>query len=416
MRAVLVYRNAPSPWASAQTIRTNLQKLWHRLDSFEILDLTYGPEEDWEAWSKKINSFSPDFVVFLASLPVPIEPLETLSKMDFKKRPAYVFHIYGDFTVLTHRWIQAQSFLRQRNVLWLAASPAQQLLLQNFLGSGSDLRYLPFPVDDSVFQPPTHEISRGKDFKIFYTGRFSRQKNSLQLLIWLTEYMSHRPDVTLELAGDFHDFGAPFWGIYDPPGWTYKHWSEVVESIPASVRSRIRHHGMLDANEVSRLAQRSDCYVSLSTHHDEDFGMAPLEAIFCGSRAILSGWGGFSSFAIDADSVSLVPVTISKRNLKFSMRRFFAALERARSKGRVSIGERELRHLMYSSHFSIDSLVSRLEDLLKKKPKVFCEFRPLLKEHANLLVLQATQKKPIFTAPGKIDGLYEKIYRCYRYP
>jgi glycosyltransferase involved in cell wall biosynthesis len=57
----------------------------------------------------------------------------------------------------------------------------------------------------------------------------------------------------------------------------------------------------------------ADLYLSLSTYHDEDFGMSVAEALMSGLPAILSNWAGYSSFNFSNEFVKFINVKLGNQ-------------------------------------------------------------------------------------------------------
>ena len=54
--------------------------------------------------------------------------------------------------------------------------------------------------------------------------------------------------------------------------------------------------GHLDPSELAHLYNGADAFASMSVHHDEDFGMSPVEALCCGTRQFLPSGGAMLPF------------------------------------------------------------------------------------------------------------------------
>jgi len=165
--------------------------------------------------------------------------------------------------------------------------------------------------------------------------------------------------VVFAIAGTCDDIGSPTMAGQLPAGYFQQRFDEVLSTLAKSLRGRIRILGNLDRNELSGLYCAADSFISFSLYHDEDFGMAPAEALATGLPALLSDWGGYSSFAVPGTSVHLTPVSLSRRGLSFDTARI-----RSQCSSRVA-----LRHSKESGRprlFQINSQSMRLQRNLKK--------------------------------------------------
>ena len=91
------------------------------------------------------------------------------------------------------------------------------------------------------------------------------------------------------------DLAIPYLGKEALPGTFYFHWEESIREY--GLDDKVSYLGNLSKEELFELYNGSDCYISLSSHNDEDYGMSPAEALSTGLPCILSQWGGFISFA-----------------------------------------------------------------------------------------------------------------------
>jgi glycosyltransferase involved in cell wall biosynthesis len=416
-KIAIVSRVAEPQWLSAQSIRENLKKIWNSIGSFKTVAFPYSMDENWQIWSSKLAAESPDLIVFTESMPVPIGAVNALVKIKSLRQVPFVFHVYGDFSINTHKWLSLETALAGRKVRWIVASAAQRGQLSEFLKSGSDIQCVPFPVETGFYDPSfARHASQKKGFRFFYTGRLSRQKNTLLLLNWVAEYLKKHQDVFFEFAGPFDDIGGELWGLKEPGGWTVSQWTSAHKALPKKIRERIRYHGILSSEEIRSLALNSDCYVSLSTFHDEDFGMAPVESLLCGCRALLTNWGGFASFAIEEKSVTLLPVGVNRDSLTLKKELFFKALDEEMKKKPVTLEERYERYFLYAMHFGIEPLAQELVSVVEAPFKKFPGFTPLMKTHSELMKSHWIYDHPVYQMPGLGDKTYMRVYGSYLNP
>ena len=73
--------------------------------------------------------------------------------------------------------------------------------------------------------------------------------------------------------------------------------------LPDKIKSKIIFQPFAPLEDLKTIYNACDCFVSLSTYHDEDYGMSVIEALSCGLPLVLSDWAGYSGFqsrAVDA--------------------------------------------------------------------------------------------------------------------
>jgi glycosyltransferase involved in cell wall biosynthesis len=139
-----------------------------------------------------------------------------------------------------------------------------------------------------------------KDSKIYlYTGRLSAQKKISELIEGFDRAITNSTidkNSYLILAGAFDSIGFSFGAIHEFEGEYYRKWKKTLDSFHPNVQDKIRFVGVVKNSELVEYYNSSDYFVSLSTYHDEDYGMSVAEAGCCGTPLILSDWAGFKSF------------------------------------------------------------------------------------------------------------------------
>jgi glycosyltransferase involved in cell wall biosynthesis len=241
--------------------------------------------------------------------------------------PSIIIHIYGDFFLNRNLWANGNSLLQKFKIKFVCASIAQSLFLQNFLEESSKdnlVKTIPFPVSDTmIFSEELRSNIRSKleitpeTCVLAYSGRISLQKNVLDLITlfsWLQEFI---PNIKLNIAGPFDDIGIPYIGLSRRPLTMEHEFFLLLEKLPISIRDKISYFGNLDNKELLNFYHSADILMSFSTHNDEDFGMAPAEALCLGLPLILTNWGGFSDFKLHVPRmVHLLNVDLLKNKLK----------------------------------------------------------------------------------------------------
>jgi glycosyltransferase involved in cell wall biosynthesis len=214
------------------------------------------------------------------------------------------------------------------------------------------------------------------------------------------------------IAGSFDDIGAPFFGVVGQPGSFYYAWKKSVEAAEKKAPLlSVRYLGMLSSHELRKLYAASDLFVSLSLHHDEDFGMSPAEALACGTPALLSSWGGYSSFqgntGVGVFDCALASVKITKSGLEISHSDIQHALWR-KSFSSEDARIRKNRSEHYHSRFSIRQVSKQIFRVHENEPPRFGGFSVIHRQLAKQF------SKPVLFPKGPTQGtLYEKIYKPY---
>jgi len=418
----VVVASKPSNWTSNRLISPNLQAAYRKLwgDDYRVYKLTPNADVfETRRVARLIASRRHDRLIFVDHLPHPGKLLEAVAQKG-RALPILDFHLYGDFTLHLRNWRALEPLLRKTPVRWICASERQAALVKRLIsGAARSVAVCPFPVDASQFSfdPQLRERARARlglardERALLYTGRFSLQKNSVRLLREAARFIATSPSPTrLLLAGSFDDLGAPFFGVRQLPGYYFQLWNRMLKSLPARVSRRIHYFGRLDSAQLRELYHAADCYFSLSLHHDEDFGMAPAEALSCGGAAVLTDWGGYTSFVKASSVCRLIPVTRGRAALEFSSNAVQEAL-RAACAEETRPEERLARASRFLSRFSVDAASEILRTIHRAAPPRFVSFDGLMSR------LCAGKQGPLYFpgGPGK-NTLYPRLYGAYYSP
>jgi glycosyltransferase involved in cell wall biosynthesis len=188
--------------------------------------------------------------------------------------------------------------LKTNDVL-LVNSSADLTLLDHILGgSGPRGRLVRFGVDTEAFRPLAAEERRAArrdlgftpdEIVVVYAGRLNLQKNVHALIRLVAAARREVPALTLALAGAEDTTELRAFGVSN------EGYRGTLESLTESlgISPAVRFFGALADPELARLLAASDVFASLSLHHDENFGYAPVEAMACGLPALVSDWGGY---------------------------------------------------------------------------------------------------------------------------
>jgi glycosyltransferase involved in cell wall biosynthesis len=333
--------------------------------------------------------------------------------------PSLIFHVYGDFTLYTHLWSECEKKLRDRRVRFICASPRQRQLIAGFVRRSKDMvSVCPFPIapDEYGWQEGLREKSRSKhglredEFTFVYTGRLSMQKNILKM-IWDVSNQAQklgRPWKLL-LAGLFDDLGHTFFGIHLRAGAYFNAFEKCMSSLPEELKGRIQYLGTLGKADLRALYHAADLFVSFSTHHDEDYGLSPVEALCCGCPGLVTDWGGFGGFKIDERSLTMIPVVLSEQGARVES----SSLPLKELFRFESEEAKRDRSQMYLEHFGLEKAARLVEDALSQEAPKFSSFTPQLKRHALLCRRMGKTGEPMFRMGRRADRDYVSVYKNY---
>jgi glycosyltransferase involved in cell wall biosynthesis len=265
--------------------------------------------------------------------------------------------VYGNFLKDFINW---HNFLtsNQNEMSFIVASDAQKKLLEQFFLA--DIHVIPFPVDSSVFHQNNRGHERNGDELIFvFAGRLSHQKNIYSLIKFFAKAKEENvlgKDFKLKLIGHFDDLYLPFSDSSAPLG-TYFH--EIFYALKREVGAdffdnHVQFLGSLSPQELAQEFGMCDIFISLSTFSHEDFGLAAAEALESGLYAILTKWGGHSSFKkLYPESVNLIELVPSSSGFELRFDDFKKVLLET-----VSIYESKIYHSVLNKKHIADSYLS----------------------------------------------------------
>jgi glycosyltransferase involved in cell wall biosynthesis len=171
-------------------------------------------------------------------------------------------------------------------------------------------------------------------------------------------------------------------------------------------RFRTLYLGTKTAEELNRLYNAGDVFLSLSVHHDEDFGMSPAEALLAGSPAILSRWGGYAAF--ESAACRVVPVSLRGGQARLDQEGLRKALGSMSDWKSWSFEARSEAARAASRRFSVRAVTGLLDEIVRERPARFAGFLPFFKEAGS-----RGTRFGAFATLGLADPVYRKLYSSY---
>lgn len=425
-KIAIVSRSAAIGWLSYSSIVRNLNESYRRALGGDATFFDY-PRVEYRAdlWdlARQLAASTPRRIVFLDQAPFQAVFLHALADAYGKRPwPELVFHLDGDFSHRLREWLAVESMLRGKRCAFVCASARHAKLVARFLKVDTNDAFpvIPFPVDTSVFRadPRLRKNLRARlgikagDFAWLYAGRVTLQKNVHLLAERFARLLRHgqgRPRHLL-LVGPADHLGANYFAEEYPLCFYERFVASLLENLPASARSRVHRINWADARDLAGYYNAADVLASLGLYHDEDYGMAVAEALACGTRALVTDWGGYAQFCEEvSDAGALVPVALTGKGLETDLRRFDSCIAELEAKG-DSTAARVARAASLGDFCSIDAVAARLRQFHSQPIAArFKSSAALLKEHVFLF----DSKKGIYPGGPAKGGLYEKVYSAY---
>ncbi len=427
MRIAIIYSFEKPSWVSCQTIVSNLklsyQEIFHEsellfcdfhsnIDEDKILEL-----------AQKIFKYSADKIIFIDHLPHPIELLASMDKMyGTCHRPELIFHVFGNFTLNISSWLNLDNILKKHKVKFICASRKQQLLVRKFIKNATTVYECPFPVDTKVFffdknlrVKVRNELNIKTSEHVFlYTGRISYQKKVVDVVQAFANILKHfGTNARLCIAGEFDNLGVPFLNKEIKINRYFQHVESVLSCFDKVIRDKIVYLGNLNANELNEIYNASDTFISMSVHNDEDFGMSPIESLCTGTQAILTNWGGYSSFYVDEipSCIDYVPVSINASSVDINKSILLANILKQCNSLLVFDEKRSMMSELYKSKFSIFAISEIIKSIVNVvSSNEFEGFSDLM---SKIPLQISDQSLPFFSDGRNYNSFYKELYESY---
>jgi glycosyltransferase involved in cell wall biosynthesis len=181
---------------------------------------------------------------------------------------------------------------------------------------------LPFSYDDQVFHPLDPEGRArvraelgldGRQKVLLYSGRITLEKNVLGLLRVFSGVLQAVPEAVLLIAGSAGN--APFAAVGSEAG-------DLAATVERTVRKlrlpegSVRMLGPLPPHRLRDCYNAADVAVSLTLNHDENFGLAQVEAMACGTPVVGTRWGGLKDTIADGECGYQVSTVVTPLGVK----------------------------------------------------------------------------------------------------
>jgi glycosyltransferase involved in cell wall biosynthesis len=251
----------------------------------------------------------------------------------------------GSFPRGARSFRQALPSLRRDDCIVFSCT-ADRRIFQRLTGACRAGRaVLPFAVDPSRFAPtgaPSRQRIRSimgwsdANCVFVYAGRITAEKNLHTLLVVFDGVLARHPQARLLVIGacedqPFHEFGT---GPFDMEGIL----QQVLDSSPR-LREAVRRLPWVAREELPALLSACDVFLSLTVHHDENFGYGQVEAMSCGLPVVCTEWGGLKDTVLDGQTGLTVPTWVCGRGIQLDLGRAFnncsALVESADLRGRL---------------------------------------------------------------------------------
>jgi glycosyltransferase involved in cell wall biosynthesis len=380
---------SPHFWLSCQVIESHILAAFKYSDlPYEIFEIDKEINHHQVESLKELAQHSNLHFYFLSDVLRFQDLCLQIEKADLS-RHRYYFPIFGNMTMEVYRWLELSNLLYKKDVFLLGASPRSCQQISRFV-TGS-IFHVPFCFQEEIFLPftPTEGVN------LIYAGRITPQKNVLELLMTFRKAKLLNPSLHLHIAGDFHERGFHLHGYKISMDKFVKDFKRLIQA------EGITWHGNLSQFDLLKLLGKMDHFISMSTYHDEDFGMSACQSAYLGLGLILSDWGGHGSLRSQG---TLIKVRVDEYSLpKIDQGDLLKTL--------VNLGPKNNSNPSLMKHFSYKVFIERLKKLMHQRPAPFEGLSELYKKYGTL----AIKTYPFFngTAEQEKRDFYLSIYESY---
>lgn len=205
--------------------------------------------------------------------------------------------------------------------LLIANCSADVKLIHKFAPE-AQVELLPWPFDSKTFYPlpPDERMAvreqlgiTGQSQMLLYAGRLTVEKNLHTVLRAFAAIHQVQSDTHLLLAGPVQD--VPFLEFGVAPLHYAQSIDKAIKALQLPVEC-VRYLGRIEGERLRLLYNAADAMINLTLHHDENFGLAQVEAIACGTPVIGTAWGGLRDTIQDGINGFKVRTVVSRLGVK----------------------------------------------------------------------------------------------------
>jgi len=276
------------------SVRSVFQVLEHTLARHH--EIVRRPLEYFYASTSKQNALNEEFVGSCDLIAGRIDEKILTARDQIDRHPPLLGFLMGTMSRGAAEMSTWARFLRTTDII-VGNCDGDVGITSKFF-TNAQIRKLPFSIDESTFSPideQQREAIRGEmrfnpsDKVLLYCGRISLEKNLHTLLRIFSVLQDLVPDIHLVVAGDPVVIQFPAMGVYplSSTGMLMKLMNQLRIK-----QDQVHFIGGRGSSQLRDLYAMADVLVNFTLHHDENFGLAQVEALACGTPVIGTSWGG----------------------------------------------------------------------------------------------------------------------------
>ncbi|HEX6371055.1 MAG TPA: glycosyltransferase [Longimicrobium sp.] len=251
-----------------------------------------------------------------------LDPALLAARRRLNSSVPFVFFTFGDLAVGGWEVRQNMASLTDRDVILVNCTSEVELAEKFF--ANANVRIVPFALDRSAFYVLDDEERRAArkklrfretDRVILYAGRINPEKNVHALLSIFDVVCREVPNAYLVLAGTVEG-GATLQRFNVSPVSLSNTFNRFISDM--EMPERVITVTNPDAQRMRELYNIADVKVNLTLNPDENFGLAQVEAMACGTPVIGTAWGGLKDTIVEGVTGYKVSTGPTATGVKFS--------------------------------------------------------------------------------------------------
>jgi glycosyltransferase involved in cell wall biosynthesis len=424
MKVALIYSFEESDWFSCTVINKNLRKAYSELfgdENLILIDYTRRRQVS-PSDLRRIEEENVEKIIFIDHKPTPVNFLKALFKNgDEKPDPKeYIIHVFGDYPLYLTEWRTVNELLLGKKVKYVCASWKQKKYLEKYISQTEMVYVSPFPVDSKQFNynPEKREVLRQElgidlqDKVMIYTGRLSYQKRISELIdLFLSSIRDGKIENNnkLLIIGKYDLLGLQYLSYTQIYGEYFRNVDKVLAKYPG-LEDHVIFEGEIENTKLNDYYNLADYYVSLSTYHDEDYGMSVAESFCSGLPALLTNWAGYFSFQLEEkkEFCPLIPVSLGQYkptiDMKVAESKMIEILNLKYNREEVSS--------LYQNNFSVPACAKILENIIYSESHLYEGPTELMIQLTNEQFLKGNEIFRLETN-REFNSFYFKAYDVY---
>ncbi len=422
MKVALIYSFEDSNWFSCTLISKNLRLAYEKAYGIEnIISINYSSKGQVSISDlKKLIDEKVEKLIFIDHQPTPMVFLDHLEQLEgeLTSEREYIIHVYGDYPLFLGEWKHVHSMLKNKPLKYICASEKQKKMISKFIPQNELIFVSPFPVNKKSFYPKELELldvekefDLGKEDRIIlYTGRISLQKNVKEAIeLFLKGISCGDIDRSFKfvIAGEFDLLGSMYLSYTQLQGEYFREISKIIDKY-SSFKNHIVFLGNINNKRLVDLYNRAELFLSLSTYHDEDYGMSVAEALMCGTPCLLTNWAGYASFNISTKFVDFIPTKITKFGPEVDLETGYQKLVNKLKKE----VQRDTLSELADGYLSIESCSKRLKEICGKEVGEFKTVSDLMIQLTHEQIIKGWEFFRLETN-REFNSFYFKVYDVY---